>query len=124
MKKIFILLLFVFGSFFHVCTSGKEPWQARYTPIKGEYLIYGGSLSEQQVPGRRDRKVAFRVVGSVAKDMFDAMHPDDKLKCTTEQAYRERNKDGVSCTYAPDSAYVCYFGFDLRTGKSIGGAIC
>ena len=124
MKNILIALLFASGlcSFAHAGT--KEPWEAHDRPLKGEYLMYSGSLGELQAPTRKDRKVSIRVAGTVAKEMFDSMHPDDKDTCTTAPGHRERTKDGVSCIYDPGTGYACYVGFDLRTGKSIGGSIC
>ncbi|NHZ96621.1 hypothetical protein [Massilia sp. CCM 8734] len=124
MKNILILLSLATGLVSHASAADKEPWEAPYKPLKGEYLVYSGTLGERQPPTRNDSKVSIRVEGKVAKDLFDAMHPDEKNKCTAEPGYRERNKDGVSCFYYPGSGYACYFGFDLRTGKSIGGASC
>lgn len=124
MKKILVLMTLALALPFHAFADDKAPWEGTYKPIKGKYEIYGGSLHEQKAPGRNDSKVAFRVEGTAAKDMFDAMQPDEKRKCTDVAGYRERRKDNLFCTYETDSGYNCYFGFDLRTGKSIGGASC
>ncbi len=124
MNNILIALLLATGLSSSACAGEKKPWEATYKPLKGEYLIYSGSLGELQAPTRKDRKVSIRVAGTVAKEMFDSMHPDDKEICTTAPGHRERTRDGVSCVYDPDTGYACYVGFDLRTGKSIGGSIC
>ncbi|NHZ60773.1 hypothetical protein [Massilia genomosp. 1] len=124
MKNLLILLALAAGVPAQAGAGDKEPWAAPYKPLKGAYLIYGGSLGEQQAPTRTDRKVAISIEGTAAKELFDAMQPDEKRTCTDAAGYRERRKGKVSCTYEPDSGYNCYFGFDLRTGKSIGGSIC
>jgi hypothetical protein len=98
-------------------------WQ--YKDFKGSYLIYSGSLGEEQPPTAKDSKVSFNVSGPIAKQMFDSMYPDAKEqdRCSDEKGYRERNKGELSCIHDKDG-YRCFFGFDLRTGKSISGAIC
>jgi len=96
-------------------------WQ--YKSFKGSYLIYSNDLGEEQPPTKTDRKASFMVTGSVAKDMFDSMYPDDKNSCSSNPGYRERNKGNVSCTHDKDG-YTCHFGFNLRTGQSIAGATC
>ncbi|GAB2875904.1 hypothetical protein GCM10027277_51530 [Pseudoduganella ginsengisoli] len=101
----------------------RDWWQ--YRPFKGSYLVYSGSLGEEQPPTQKDRKVSFNVSGPIAKEMFDSMYPDVKEaeKCSSDKGYRERNKGEVSCIHDSDG-YRCFFGFDLRTGKSITGATC
>ena len=124
MKKILILLALAAWLPAQAGAADKAPWEAPYKPLKGEYLIYGGSLGEQKAPTAKDRKVAIHIQGTAAKELFDAMQPDEKVTCTTQEGYRERRKDAVLCTYYPTDGYSCYIGFDLRTGKSIGGASC
>jgi hypothetical protein len=97
---------------------------APYRPFKGEYAIYSGDLDDQQAPAKDDRKLSFIIEGQPAKDIFDAMPPDDKQTCGGEKGARSRNKGNVWCTFAPADGYTCYFGFDLKTGKSIAGGIC
>lgn len=100
----------------------KNDWW-KFKPFKGSYLIYSGSLGEEQPPTQTDRKVAFMVTGALAKEMFDSMYPDAKDQCSDDKDYRERNKGQVSCTQDKDG-YACHFGFNLRTGESIPGANC
>lgn len=104
--------------------SDKSDWPAPYKPFKGDYTIYSGELGNQQAPTRDDRKLSFIVEGKPAKDIFNSMAPDDKQTCTGEKGARSRTKGNVWCTYHPRDGYTCYFGFDLRTGQSIGGGIC
>ena len=104
--------------------SAPKPWDDSFKPVKGEYIVYSGTLNESQEPTRTDRKVAFKVTGPAARDLFESMNPDEKLTCTGMKGYRERRKGEVTCTYDPHDGHACYFGFDLRTGKSIGGSSC
>jgi hypothetical protein len=64
------------------------------------------------------------VKGQVAKKMFDAMGPDLKNVCGAEDGTRVREKDAVSCRPGKGGGHICDFGFDLTTGKSIGGSVC
>jgi hypothetical protein len=95
----------------------------RFKPFKGEYLIYSGTLGEEQPPTTADRKISFSVSGPAAKDMFDSMYPDAREACSDDKGHRERYKGNVACVRDPDG-YTCHFGFDLRTGASISGATC
>lgn len=104
--------------------ADQKAWDESFKPLKGEYLLYSGSLNESQKPTRTDRKVAFKVSGPAARDLFESMYPDEKITCTSMKRYRERRKGEIFCTFFPQDGYACYFGFDLRTGKSIGGASC
>jgi hypothetical protein len=97
---------------------------APYRPAKAEYTIYSGDLGDQQAPTREERKLSFIIEGKPAKDIFESMHPDDKQTCSGEKGARSRTKGNVWCTYHPADGYTCYFGFDLRTGKSIAGGTC
>ena len=106
-----------------VCSISAAERLAPYRQFSGKYAIYSGELGDQQAPTRTETKVSFIVDGQPAKELFDAMHPDDKETCGGEVA-RARTKGNVWCTYHPGRGYKCYFGFDLKTGKSIDGGIC
>jgi len=99
-------------------------WPAPYRAFKGEYTIYSGELGDQQVPTQNDRKLSFIIGGQPAKEIFNAMPPDDKQTCSGEKGARSRSKGNVWCTFNPEDGYTCYFGFDLKTGKSIAGGTC
>jgi hypothetical protein len=109
-------------SFAYAAEQAHSP--APYHSLKGDYAIYSGDLGEQQAPTRSDRKVSFIIEGQGAKDVFNAMPPDEKDVCSSEKGARSRRKEHVWCTFSPKEGYTCYMGFDLRTGKSIGGGIC
>lgn len=93
-------------------------------PLNAQYSIYSGDMGDERAPTRTDRKLAVEVTGLAAKEIFDSIYPDSKVTCSDEKGERLRRKDHLWCSYAPSDGYRCYFGFDLRTGKSIGGASC
>jgi hypothetical protein len=101
-----------------------EQWDGSAKPLKGDYQVYGGTLSEVVPPTKNDRKVAFMFTGALAKDLFDKLGPDAKPSCSDALGYRERNRRDLSCTYTKEDGYTCYFGIDVTTGRSTRGSIC
>lgn len=99
--------------------------QGRYlaTPLKGDYYVYGGTISEKQPPTSKDRKVSFMFSGQLAKDMFTQIGPDAKHACSADAGYHERRKGDLVCILDEDG-YSCYLGLDVTTGKSTYGVIC
>jgi hypothetical protein len=93
-------------------------------PMKAEYSIYSGEIGDERAPTKTDRKLAIEVGGQAAKEIFDSIYPDSKVTCSDEKGERLRRKDHLWCSFAPSDGYRCYIGFDLRNGKSIGGASC
>lgn len=104
----------------------KKDTGGRYlaSPLKGDYYMYGGSLGDKSPPSKNDRKLSVMLRGPVAKDLFDNIGPDTKNACSSGPAYREREKGDLSCIWTKDDGYSCYFGLDVRTGKSMRGIIC
>jgi len=123
MKK-FLLLVGVSSMLSLAFASQENDWSAPYRPFKGEYSLYSGSLGDQQAPTAKDRKVSFIIIGKPARELFDSMAPDDKVTCGAGRGMRSRTKGQLWCTFEQSDGYTCYFGFDLRSGKSIGGGIC
>lgn len=107
-------------------TTEKKPVQRDGSPkpLKGDYQVYGGTLSEALPSTRNDRKVAFMFTGPLAKELFDQTGPDAKPSCSDAPGYRERNRRDFSCTYTKEDGYTCYFGLDVVTGRSTRGSIC
>lgn len=99
-------------------------WQPVFKRFTGSYSIYGGGLGDPYAPKAGDKHMAFSVAGPIAKQMFLAMGPDLKGVCGAENGERIRQRAEVSCSFIPKNGYQCDFGFDLTTGKSIGGSIC
>jgi hypothetical protein len=68
----------------------------------------------------------FQITGKSAQAMFESIGPDRKDACVGEAGERTRWRDGQNlyCSRSPRGEYRCNFGFDLRSGKSIGGIVC
>lgn len=77
-----------------------------------------------RAPGQGDKTIAFKIEAAAARRMFEAMGPDVRDSCSGEAGERTRIKDRLICSRSRQGAYSCYFGFDLATGKSVGGQIC
>lgn len=103
---------------------GAQQWEWGTRPADIQYAIYGGDLGDTYAPVAHDVHVAFYLRGRAAKEMFDVMGPDKKSECGIEKGGRVREKEHVACRYRPSDGYECDFGFDLTSGKSIGGSIC
>ena len=99
-------------------------WQFVFKPLSGTYSIYGGGLGDPYPPKAGDKHMALSVEGGVAKEMFEAMGPDLKGVCGAEDGGRIRQRAEVICSFHVNDGYHCNFGFDLTSGKSIGGSIC
>ena len=90
--------------------------------FSASYAIYGAYLDAAVAPVGGDTKVAFRLTGGAAKDLFEAIGPDMPDGCPDSQI-RIRHRDVLLCRHRPNDGYRCHFGFDLSTGLSIAGAV-
>lgn len=106
--------------------QASKEWIFAYLPVTARYAIYGGELGDATPPTDRTKRISIYLDGPGARDIFNLIGPDLTDVCGAEGDTRIREKDGgrISCSYAPTNGYRCYFGFDLRTGKSIGGVSC
>ena len=101
-------------------------WAFAYRPASVKYVLYGNSLGDPVSPAKDDTKIAFEVRGQAAREMFNSIGPDRRDLCSSEDGtrFRSRDEDRLSCTRSKGGDYSCYFGFDLKSGKSVGGSIC
>ena len=106
--------------------QASKEWTFAYLPVTARYAIYGGELGDASPPTERDKRISIYIDGPGAREVFNLIGPDLTDVCGANGDTRIREKDGgrISCIFAPKDGYRCYFGFDLRTGKSIGGASC
>ena len=118
------IVFFAMAGAFLALAHGTEVWEWAMRPAEVKYAMYGGDLGDVYAPTPNDVRVAFYVRGRAAKEMFEAMGPDRKSECGIEKGGRVRVKQHVACSYRPSDGYQCDFGFDLRSGESIGGSIC
>jgi len=107
-----------------VATAGDDI--GPYKQATTSYWMYGGGIGDPTTSKPNDTKIAFSVEGSAAKQIFEAIGPDKQDVCTEGSGirFRSRDNENLSCTRSKEGAYECSFGFDLVTGKSIGGSIC
>jgi hypothetical protein len=93
--------------------------------LTGYYSIYSGALGDEVLrPNKKDAKVRFTVTGRTAARMFDYMGSGaTQNSCVDSEVARIR--DELVCTQNKGTHETeCYFGFDLHSGKSIGGVTC
>ncbi len=107
-----------------LATATAEKWRFAYAPFTGSFSIYGGGLGDPVKPSRTSKNIAFEVRGTVARQMFDAIGPDLKDVCGAEDGQRVRQRSEIVCLAHVKEGYRCSFGFNLITGRSIGGSIC
>lgn len=97
-------------------------WEIIHKDFSASYAIYGAFLDDAAAPAAGDTKVAFRLTGAAAKEIFEAIGPDLRDGCP-DPKIRLRNRDMLLCRHHVKDGYRCEFGFDLSTGLSIGGSI-
>lgn len=102
------------------------PANTGHKPLTGVYKVYGGDLGDPVAASASDAKVMFSIIGNAARQLFDQIGPDAKSACTEGSGIRLRMKDEgrIVCTRDGKNEYRCNFGFDLKSGKSIGGSVC
>jgi len=106
-------------------TSAQEKeWQFNYKPLSGSYELYSGELSEPQAPGKTGSSLSLKIEKEAAKQIFNQMGSDIPNLCPSEEGERMRKKNDLTCYKSKTEKYICYVGFDLKTGKSKIGSIC
>lgn len=101
-------------------------WEFSYHPANVSYATYGSSLGDPTSPSKSDKKIAFEVKGQAAWEIFEAIGPDRRDSCfqMPDMHFRSRDDGKLVCTKTKEGEYACYFDFDFKSGKSIGGSIC
>lgn len=123
-RLLCIIAGLVLNSVAQAADKKPENWGGSPKPLKGDYQIYGGELTELVAPSKKDRKVAIMFTGPLAKQLFDNVGPDTKTPCSGAADYRERRRGDLSCTFNNADGYACHLGLDVPTGKSINGSTC
>jgi len=95
-----------------------------YQSFKGRYLIYGGGLGDPYTPTSKNKRIAYWIKGYAAQQMFNAISPDLRNVCGADGEQRIRQRAEIVCMSHMRDGYSCNFGFDLQSGRSIGGSIC
>ncbi|NHZ98927.1 hypothetical protein [Massilia sp. CCM 8734] len=119
MRVAVLLALATSSSVLHATDTGHKKFS-------GVYRTYSGGLGDSGPSTPGDAKVMFSIDGEAARDMFNAMGKDVKDTCTEGSGTRVRMKDHqrLVCSRSKQGEYSCNFGFDLKSGKSIGGSVC
>ena len=122
MKMTWTMLLFAYVA----ALPGHADELGPHKKLAGVYRVYSGGLGDPAAPTPRDKKVMFAISGTAAKEIFEAIGPDKKDICTEGSSFRVRHSDEekISCMRSAKGEYSCNFGFDLVSGKSIGGIVC
>ena len=115
-------LLFAAALCLLLAHQARAVWEYVQRDFSASCAIYGAYLDDPVPPVAGDTKVAFRLSGTAAKDMFEAIGPDLLDGCPDPQI-RLRNRDMLLCRHRAQDGYRCEFGFDLSTGLSIGGSV-
>jgi hypothetical protein len=94
--------------------------------LTGNYMIYSGGIGDPQNSIRNEKKIAIEIDGKAAKEIFNAIGPDvpDVCGASADLRIRKKNDGALSCSRSFRGEYRCHIGFDLQSGKSIGGVVC
>lgn len=110
----------------HSHAEDKRKWSGKNKPLaNATYLVYSGEPGDRGPPTSTDRKLAIAIRGQAAKEIFDSIGPDAKgVSCGAEVGERMRSKGEVWCSFMPSDGYMCFLGFNLRTGAPHSGGTC
>lgn len=131
MKKI-LLVVFAAIHIVSLPVQGAEDGSAAagWKPLKAQYLINSWHATYAEPPSKTHSAVTIAFEGKPAREVFDQMGPDAKVRCSSEDGDRERRNKGALCSYSAklnspaDSHYRCWIGINLRTGEGSQGISC
>ena len=109
-----------------IAVDAAKNWHFAYRPAVAKYAIYGGELGDEVAPTSNNKKISIFLDGTAARDVFEQIGPDltDVCGANSDNRIREKDDGAISCSFSRRDGYRCYFGFDLKSGKSIGGVTC
>jgi hypothetical protein len=125
MRKMTLLIL-VASVGLPLQAYGREsggPGLGQWDKLQATYMVHSGGTAYAEPPTKADSALSVHFEGKAAKDVFDQIGPDLKVKCSPEKRDRERTKKGVSCIYTAqlndpkDFHYTCWIGINLRSGE-------
>jgi hypothetical protein len=124
MKRYLVAAAIVTSTLSHA--EDKPKWDGMNKPLKDStYLVYSGVPGERGPPTKTDRKLTIAIRGQAAKEIFEGLGgPDAKISCTADEGERMRRKGEVWCSYIPKDGYMCFVGYNLKTGEPDSGASC
>jgi hypothetical protein len=123
MKTLLFMALFLPNA---VNAEDASKWTGANRPLtSASYLIYSGEVGDRRPPTNADKKLAIAIRGQAARQIFENIGPDVKgVSCSAEDGERMRSKGEIWCSYMPSDGYMCFLGFDLRTGQPYSGGSC
>lgn len=124
MKFLIVVAAVLMAAHAHADDKGK--WTGKNKSLtNATYLVYSGESGDRRPPTNEDKKLAIAIRGQAAKEIFDSIGPDAKgVSCSAEDGERMRSKGEVWCSYMPSDGYMCFLGFNLRTGEPQSGGSC
>lgn len=122
-----ILLLSLALLFSPSRADAPKEWDGDYAKATTRYMIYSGTLGEKEPPKAGNSKVSLLIEGQLARELFNAIGPDQKQACGASTGVRIRERGDITCAFDRElkpAPFTCYVGLNLKTGKSMEGAIC
>jgi hypothetical protein len=124
MRNVMLLIFATGASLSLLAYGGESEGQGlgQWEKLPASYMIHSGGTAYAEPPTKADSALTVHFEGKAAKEVFDQIGPDVKVKCSPEKRDRERRKKGVSCIYTAqlnspsDFHYTCWVGINLRTG--------
>lgn len=122
-RPFFLQTALLIGCFVAISTQAAGPAPK---PLKGNVLMYSGSLGELQPPQSGPLKMAFTLEGEAAQKVFlELKESADPCGAQPDTRYRASNDGLLVCTSNAAGKQVrCTFGLDVRNAKLIEGSIC
>jgi hypothetical protein len=130
MRKLTLLILVASAGLSLLAYAGENEGLGQWDKLQASYMIHSGGTAYAEPPTKADSALSVHFEGKAAKEVFDQIGPDVKVKCSPEKRDRERSKKGVSCTYTArlndpkDFHYTCWIGINLRSGEGDVRASC
>jgi hypothetical protein len=93
-------------------------------PLKGRFTLYGGDLGDWNPPPKTGAKINLQIDGIAASQMYSQLGPRAQSKDCAPSHDKIRRRGDLVCTREPSGETHCLIGVDLKSGKSVFGAVC
>jgi hypothetical protein len=88
----------------------------------GQYWIYGGSGGDRTPPSPKDANIHMAIDGPLALRLYNELGAASRVTECVAEGEAMRRRGHISCSRQTSGGQAsCYFGFNLRSGKSNGG---
>jgi hypothetical protein len=99
--------------------SGKAHSDAGWYKFSGEYDLFSGEIGEKGLPTSKDAKVGMHVSGAMASRMYQYLGTAARANSCSDEDETRAKGDLVCVKNKVSGKAECYFGLNLRSGKSI-----